>query len=48
MLTNILTKKTLIFFFDFSKLLFDKLNSFNLQKVSLSNIDTFKNPQKLF
>ncbi len=36
------------FFFDFSKLLFDKLNSFNLQKVSLSRIDTFKNPQNYF
>ena len=48
MLTNIFTKKTLIFFFDFSKLLSDKLNSFNLQKVSLSNIDTFKNPQNYF
>ena len=36
------------FFFDFSKLLSDKLNSFNLQKVSLSNTDTFKNPQNYF
>ena len=36
------------YFFDFTKLLVNKIKAFKLKKISISNIDTFSNPKDYF